>query len=137
MLPSIIYGGNHFDSRGEIKFNNLFDMSQVKRCYSIKLKEKDIRRWQGHKIEQRWFTAISGSFNIQLIKVDNWIKPSINLQKTNYQLKSEALDFIHIPSGYITSIEALYDNSILLAMSDYLLNEINDEYKFSNNYFQI
>jgi hypothetical protein len=137
MLPSIIYGGNHFDSRGEMKFNNLFDMSQVKRCYSIKLKEKHIRRWQGHKIEQRWFTAISGSFNIQLIKVDNWVKPSINLQKINYQLESEALDFLHIPGGYITSIEALSHNSILLVMSDYLLNEINDEYRFSNTYFKI
>ena len=59
------------------------------------------------------------------------------IYQINYQLKSEALDFVHIPGGYITSIEALSHNSILLVMSDYLLNEINDEYRFSNTYFKI
>ena len=77
------------------------------------------------------------SFNIQLILVDNWIEPSINLPKLGFELSSKSLDVLHIPSGYLTSIEGLDDNSILLAMSDYGLNEINDDYKFPNNYFKI
>lgn len=128
MLQHIIFGGNHIDHRGELKFNNLFNMAQVKRFHSISLKKKHIRRWQGHKIEQRWFTAILGRFNIQLISVDNWIKPSIYLPK---------IDFFHIPSNYSTSIETLDDNSILLLMSDYGLNEINDDYKIPYKYFKI
>ena len=111
-------------------------MAQVKRFYSISLKKKHLRRWQGHKIEQRWFTAISGKFNIQLISVDNWIEPSINLPKIDFELSSKSLDVLHIPSGYLTSIESLDDNSILLAMSDYGLNEIKDDYKFPSNYFK-
>ena len=79
MLPHIIFGGNHTDHRGELKFNNSFNMTQVKRFYSISLNKNQIRRWQGHIIEERWFTAISGRFNIQLISVDNWIKQSINI----------------------------------------------------------
>ena len=137
MLPHIIFGGNHKDHRGELKFNNSFNMAQVKRFYSISLKKKHLRKWQGHKIEQRWFTAISGKFNIELISVDNWIEPSINLPKIGFELSSKSLNVLHIPSGYLTSIEALDDNSILLAMSDYGLNEINDDYKFPNNYFKI
>ena len=137
MLPHIIFGGNHIDHRGELKFNNSFNMFQVKRFYSISLNKKHLRKWQGHEIEQRWFTAISGKFNIQLILVDNWIEPSINLPKLGFELSSKSLDVLHIPSGYLTSIEGLDDNSILLAMSDYGLNEINDDYKFPNNYFKI
>ena len=65
MLPYIIYGGNHIDHRGGLQFNNSFDITRFKRFYSIKLKKKCTRRWQGHKIEQRWFTAVSQSFSIQ------------------------------------------------------------------------
>ena len=60
MSPSLIYGGIYIDSRGELKFNNSFNMSQVKRFYSITLKEKlSTRRWQGHQVEQRWFTSFA------------------------------------------------------------------------------
>lgn len=137
MLPNIIFGGNHIDPRGELKFNNSFDVSQVKRIYSILLNQKRIRGWQGHKIEQRWFTAVSGRFNIQLILVDNWNEPSISLPKIDFELSSDSLDVLHVPSGYLTSIEAVEDNSILLVMSDHGLNEINDEYRFSEKYFKI
>jgi dTDP-4-dehydrorhamnose 3,5-epimerase-like enzyme len=137
MFPSLICGGIYIDSRGELKFNNSFNMSQVKRFYSITLKEKlNIRRWQGHRVEQRWFTAVSGSFRIQLILVDNWNKPKVELNKINFDLSSEKLDVLHIPGGYLTSIEATSDNSTLLVMSDYSLNEIDDEYRFPEEYFK-
>ena len=42
MLPNIIFGGNHKDHRGELKFNNSFNMAQVKRFYSISVKKKNI-----------------------------------------------------------------------------------------------
>tara|TARA_B110000003_G_scaffold125200_1_gene127421 strand:+ start:13302 stop:13733 length:432 start_codon:yes stop_codon:yes gene_type:complete len=137
MIPSLITGGAHSDNRGQLKYNNTFNLSQVKRMYSIIINNKfNIRRWQGHKIEQRWFTAISGSFNIKLILVDNWIEPNSNLNIINFQLSSDSLDILHIPAGYVTSIEANLDNSILLVMSDYSFNEINDEYRFPENYFK-
>jgi dTDP-4-dehydrorhamnose 3,5-epimerase-like enzyme len=122
MLANIIFGGNHIDTRSELKFNNSFDVSQVKRIYSILLNQKRIRGWQGHKIEQRWFTAVSGRFNIQLILVDNWNEPSISLPKIDFEQSSNSLDVLHVPSGYLTSIEAVEDNSILLVMSDHGLN---------------
>ena len=137
MSPSLIYGGIYIDSRGELKFNNSFNMSQVKRFYSITLKEKlSTRRWQGHQVEQRWFTAVSGSFRIQLILVDNWNKPKAELNKINFDLSSDKLDVPHIPGGYLTSIESTSDNSTLLVMSDYRLNDIDDEYRFPEEYFK-
>ena len=47
MQPSLIPGGVHLDIRGELKFNNSFKMSQIKRFYTITFKKKlDFRRWQ-------------------------------------------------------------------------------------------
>tara|TARA_B110000240_G_C13417490_1_gene417947 strand:+ start:684 stop:1097 length:414 start_codon:yes stop_codon:yes gene_type:complete len=136
MLPHIIFGGNHLDHRVELKFHNSFNMAQVKRFYSIRLNKKPIKRLQGYKIEQGWFTAISGRFNIQLISVNNWIKPSINLPKIVFELLSKSLNVLNIPGGYLTSIEATSDNSILLVMSDYWLNDIDDEYRLPEKYFK-
>lgn len=81
MIPKIINGGSHTDDRGTLKFNNDFDATAIKRIYVIQNKSTDfIRAWQGHKVEQRWFSVISGSFRIQLIEIDHWEKPSKNLE---------------------------------------------------------
>ena len=84
MQPSLIQGGVHLDRRGELKYNNSFKMSQIKRFYTITFKKKlDFRRWQGHKIEQRWFAAICGNFKNSLIFVDNWNKSNTKVEKIN------------------------------------------------------
>ena len=135
MLPHIIFGGNHIDYRGELKFNNSFNMAQVKRFYSISLNKKHIKRWQGHKIEQRWFSAIKGQFKVQLIKIDNWIEPVKELKRITFTLSENTLDVLYIPAGYITSIKSEEEGAKLLVMSDYMLNEISDNYKYPLTYF--
>jgi dTDP-4-dehydrorhamnose 3,5-epimerase-like enzyme len=94
-----------------------------------------VRAWQGHKVEQRWFSVIQGCFKIQLIAVDNWDKPSENLPRLDYVLESATLDVLHIPGGYVSSIQALEEKSKLVVMSDYQLREINDEFRYPINYF--
>ena len=84
MNPSIIEGSEFSDNRGKLIFNNSFDLSSIKRIYLIENRSTStIRAWQGHKIEQRWFSAVRGSFAIFLIKIDNWDNPNkyINPQK--------------------------------------------------------
>lgn len=136
MEPAIIKGGQFQDERGIINFNNDFNALGVKRIYTIENKSTDfIRCWQGHKIEQRWFSAIGGSFKIQLVQIDNWENPSKNLPRFEFILKSESLDILHIPAGYVTAIQALEEDSKLLLFADYQLREIQDEYRFDLNYF--
>ena len=135
MNPSIILGGSHKDKRGVINYNNSFDTTLVKRIYVIENSLNFIRRWQGHKIEQRWLSTIKGEFMIQLIEIDNWKRPGKDLNKISFKLKDESLDVLHIPAGYITSIKALTRDAKLLAMSDYSLGDINDDYKYSSDYF--
>lgn len=136
MKPTIIQGSSHKDQRGSLSYNNSFDATSIKRIYVIENNLGFIRRWQGHKIEQRWFSAIKGDFVIQLIKVDNWDKPNRQLEKITFELSEGNLDILHIPAGYITSIKSLKEGSKLVVLSNYALNEINDEYRFSTNYFK-
>ena len=137
MIPKIIKGNSHTDQRGNLFYNNNFDLSAIRRIYIIENKSVDfIRAWQGHKIEQRWFTATNGTFKIKLIKIDNWESVSTDLEVIEFNLNAEKLDVLHVPSGYVSSIQSLEKEATLLVMSDYLLGEVNDEYRFDADYFK-
>ena len=138
MEPKLINGNYHSDQRGTLFYNNDFDASLIKRIYIIENESPEfIRGWQGHQIEQRWFSVVNGKFKIQLIKIDNWEKPSVNLEILTYLIDSEKLNVLHVPKGYISSIQSLELNSKLLVMADYLLGEIKDEYRYDIDYFKI
>lgn len=135
--PNIIKGNSFSDERGKITFNNEFDAVEVKRIYFIENHSLDfLRGWQGHQIEQRWFLCVTGAFEIKVIKIDNWDNLSKDLQALAFQLNADNSDVLHVPNGYITSIQALDENSKLMAMSDYLLGEVKDEYRFDIQYFK-
>lgn len=136
-MPKIIKGNSFNDERGNIIFNNEFNATAVKRIYFIENHSLGfIRGWQGHQIEQRWFMSVKGSFEIKAIKIDNWEHPSKDLKVLNYQINSENSEVLHIPSGYITSIQALEEGSKLMSMSDYRMGELQDEYRFDIQYFK-
>lgn len=135
--PKIISGNQFSDHRGTITFNNDFVASKIKRIYFIENVDVDfIRAWQGHKIEQRWFSAVCGEFEIKLVKVDNWQTPNKEAEILEFELSSTQLDILHIPPGYISSIQARECGAKLMVMADYCFGEIVDEYRFPVNYFQ-
>jgi len=137
MIPKIINGGSHSDARGTLFFNNSFDASFIKRIYVIENENTDfIRGWQGHKIEQRWFSAIKGSFRIQLIEIDNWEHPSKDCKPFTSIINAEKLDVLHVPQGYVSSIQSLEEESKLLVMADYLLGITKDEFRYEVDYFE-
>lgn len=137
MIPRIINGGSHSDTRGTVRFNNSFDATTIKRIYLIENNETTfVRGWQGHRIEQRWFSVLQGSFKIELIAIDNWENPSRDLKSLSFIVNAETLDVLHVPQGYVTSIQALNEGAKLLVMADYLLGTIQDEYRFDIDYFK-
>ena len=138
MDMQLILGNRYADARGQLFYNNHFDASQVKRIYIIENNSTDfVRGWQGHQTEQRWFSAIQGKFKIELIQIDNWKQPSKNLKVYSFVIDSDKLDVIHVPQGYVSSIQSLEEDSKLLVMTDYLLGEINDEFRYEIDYFKI
>lgn len=136
MEPKIIDGSVFSDSRGHLFYNNNFISSAVKRLYIIQNINCEFRRgWQGHKIEQRWYSAINGSFEIKLIKIDHWENPTRDLKPVIFILESKNLDVLHIPPGYVSCIQSIEEESKLLLMSDYLVGAIDDDFRFDLNYF--
>lgn len=137
MIPKIIRGGSNTDSRGTLLYNNNFDASGIKRIYVIENKETTfVRGWQGHRIEQRWFSVLQGSFKIELIAIDNWENPSTDLERLSFIVDAEKLDVLHVCAGYVSSIQSLKEGAKLVVMADYLLGEVQDEYRFDITYFE-
>lgn len=137
MFPNLLQGNSHNDERGIVFYNNNFDASYIKRIYLIENQNVDIvRAWRGHRIEQRWFSAINGSVKIQLIAIENWDRPNKKSERFEFVLDSQKMDILHIPAGYVSSIQSLNEGASLLVMADYLLGAINDEYRFEVDYFE-
>lgn len=137
MVPKIIRGGKHTDSRGTLLYNNDFDAFGIKRIYVIENNETTfVRGWQGHRIEQRWFSVLQGRFKLELIAIDSWDNPCKDLERLSFIIDAETLDVLHVPSGYVSSIQSLEEGAKLLVMADYLLGEVQDEYRFDIDYFK-
>ena len=137
MVPKLIQGKSHQDERGTLFYNNDFDASVIKRIYVIENQNTDlVRAWRGHEIEQRWFSAMMGSFKIELIAIDNWDRPARNLERLEFVLDSQKLDILHIPAGYVSSIHSLSEGSKLLVMADYSMGALKDDYRYEVNYFE-
>lgn len=132
----LLKGNQHLDSRGTVFYNNDFDATAIKRIYMIENQTTDfIRGWRGHKIEQRWFSVIKGSFKIELIAIDDWDHPSQELKRDTFYIYAETMDVLHVPAGFVTSIQSLEDGARLLVMADYLFGALNEEYLFEVGYF--
>ena|SRR5690606_3587056 len=132
-----IKGGIAKDERGEIRFVNAFDMSAVKRFYIIRNSDVElIRGWRGHRIEQRWFYVLSGSFEFNIVKIDNWEAPTENLSVGKLFLRADELSVLHIPAGYATAIRATEPNAELLVYGDYGIEHASqDDYTWELDYF--
>ena len=65
MNPVLIQGGCFADARGALRFCNDFDMSAVKRFYTIaNSADQPVRGWIGHKKETKWFFPLKGKTEI-------------------------------------------------------------------------
>lgn len=129
--PQFLEGKKHQDERGIITYNNDFDATSIKRMYTIENADLHfIRGWQGHKMEQRWFSAIHGAFKIQILSIAYFEKGLKGLQPYSFVLKADQMDILHVPAGFVSSIQALEEGAKLLVLADYKLGEVDDEFRF-------
>jgi len=126
--PRIIKGDDFIDERGKIQFINNFDLSPIKRIYFTSHYNIDtIRAWQGHKVESCWFYCVKGGFKIKLIRIDDWDNPSNECNVFEYELSEEKPQVLVMPNGYVNGFKATKEDSKLMLMSNYGLNEIEDD----------
>lgn len=138
MSPSIIKGGSHTDHRGTLRFMNDFDMSPVRRFYTISHPDTQTTRgWRGHRIEQRWFYVTEGVFEIEFVSIDDWKSPSKDLPISSFIMASKNNEILHVPVGYATRIRALEDNSRVILFADYSIENTKlDDHLWPLDYFK-
>jgi len=123
---NFIVGGYHTDSRGLLRFVNEFDMKQIRRMYIIEPKFGQIRAWQGHKKEQKWFFVLEGSFLIQKVSMQ------VPEHRSKMIVLAEDNRVVHIDSGNYNGFEALTEGSKMLVFSDYTIDEAaSDDFRMS------
>lgn len=137
MKPTQIKGGIAEDQRGHIRFVNDFDMTQVKRFYIIKNADTElVRGWRAHRTEQRWFYVLSGSFTVDIVKIDDWEKASRDLPVERLLLQVSEMQVLHMPVGYGTAFRALEADSELLVYADFdIAHTATDDYTYPVDYF--
>ncbi len=135
----VFEGGIHSDQRGELRYNNNLDLSEIKRYYIIGSKRKNsLRAWQGHKIENKYFTLLKGSCKIHLIKIDDWNNPSKDIQITSIDLEESKNKTLFVPGGYATGILNTSEQMELMVFSNQSLTaSLDDDFRFDENYWSI
>jgi dTDP-4-dehydrorhamnose 3,5-epimerase len=133
--PEILKGNSFSDERGELLFNNDFDMLPIKRFYIIRHTDKKvIRAWQGHQIEHKFFKCINGSFVVVWKKIDDFTNPNDANQPKFAILQKKENNILSIPPGYVNGLKALEDNSEILVFSNFYLGEVSDDsFRFDKN----
>ena len=94
MNTEVIQGGRCADARGVLRFCNDFDMSAVKRFYTIaNSTEQPERGWIGHKRETKWFFPVRGK---TVIEVENFNRVD---RVERVEMDAERPCILKVPSG--------------------------------------
>ncbi len=135
--PLLIPGDLFIDDRGEIRFINDFDMSDVKRFYAVSNhKNGFIRAWHAHKNESKYVTVIHGAAVLAAVKIDDWVNPSKNLKIYRYILCDSKPAILSIPKGYANGFMTLKQDTKLIFFSTATLEESRgDDIRYDARYW--
>lgn len=133
----LISGDLAVDDRGEVGFVNNFDMTQVKRFYTVvNHKTGFIRAWHAHKKESKYVTVVNGAAIIAAVKIDNWDKPSKDLKIYKFILSAVRPSVVFIPKGYANGFMNLtVDTKILFFSNSTLEESMGDDIRYDAYYW--
>lgn len=139
MGVQIIEGARFEDHRGSVSFVNDFNFENIERFYVITNSEENpIRAWQGHKLDQKNFYCVAGSFKIGYVAIDEWENPSKDLKVETVILTFTESKVLHIPAGFANAIVALEKDSKLISFSTLPLSRVKeDDVRYPSDYWTI
>ncbi len=137
--PRLIDGGLHVDARGTVGFVNTFDLKGVDRFYWIVAREPNVfRGWIGHRRDQKWFSVLSGTVEVFVVKPDDWKSPCRHLATQNYLLTASKPQVLHVPAGYATGSMDKTGGSILVVHSSGKIEQARtDEFRWPAEYWPL
>lgn len=135
--PILMSGDLFVDDRGEVDFVNEFDMTSVKRFYTVVNHRRGfIRAWHAHKKEAKYVTVVNGAALVAAVEIDNWHEPSKDLKVHRYVLASVKPSVLYIPSGHANGFMTLREDTKLMFFSTTTLDESRgDDYRFDSRYW--
>ena len=125
MEVEVLAGGKHEDARGSLRFCNDFDMSEVKRFYTIANSAAEPKRgWIMHKRETKWFFPLTGVTEVKVRgEGEQWD------HCLSFVLSAEEPSVLRIPPGHWFCIEQ-DGTAEVQVFSDCSLGEYeNDDYR--------
>ena len=124
-LPSVIEGYVHADVRGTLRFCNGFDLSAVKRFYTIANSAgQSVRGWIGHKKETKWFFPLKGTTVIVVEPMDD-----SRARSTRFILAAESPAVLNVPCNHWFYIEQ-HEGAEVMVFSDCKVGEYkNDDFR--------
>ena len=126
MNTELIQGGMHIDARGALRFCNDFDMSAVKRFYTIaNSAEQLVRGWIGHKRETKWFFPLSGVTTIEVETMDLAAKDP-EVAKSSVVLAADKPSVLKVGPGNWFCINQ-DGNAEVMVFSDCKVGEFKDD----------
>ena len=134
--PELYKMGESTDFRGSLEYYNDLSISHFKRFYIVSNPTKGtVRAWHGHKIEAKLIKVLEGEFIVSLAKIDDWSKPSKNIEIIEYNINSNS-DIIYVPPGYANGAMNTVSNSKIMYFSSLELEDsVKDDYRYESKYW--
>jgi dTDP-4-dehydrorhamnose 3,5-epimerase len=137
--PVMMAGGLAADDRGELAYVNDFRFEGVKRFYMVSnYSQGFVRAWHGHKREAKYVTAVSGAAMVGAVCIDDWERPSKELEVQRFVLSAHRPSVLYIPPGYANGFMSLTADLRLMFFSTSSLEESHgDDFRYESRYWDI
>ncbi len=137
--PTLVNGGLAVDDRGQVSFVNDFDFKDVKRFYMVSNHRSGfIRAWHAHKKEAKYVLVVKGAAVVGAVKVDDWDKPSKDLEVKRFVLSEKKPTVLYIPAGYANGFMSLTKDAQLMFFSTSTLDEsLGDDFRYDSRHWDI
>ena len=136
---NLIQGGLAVDDRGQVEFINDFNFEGVKRFYIVSNHTRNfVRAWHAHKNEGKYVFVARGAALVGAVQIDDWEKPSQNLDVQRFVLSEKKPSVLYIPPGYANGFMSLTDDAkIFFYSTSSIEDSLNDDYRFDARHWDI
>lgn len=135
--PSLLKGGLAVDDRGEVSFVNDFDFSDVRRFYVVRNHRSGfVRAWHGHRRESKRVLVVEGTALVCAVRIDDWERPSRELQIHRYVLSARQPAVLCLPPGYANGFMSLTrETAVVFFSSARLEDSLQDDVRYDARYW--
>lgn len=134
-----IRGGKCKDERGSLSFVNDFDFSNVRRFYMVENRDVGVfRGWHGHKNEAKYVFLVKGRATLAAVEIDDWDKPSKDLEIITFELDEKRPSVVYIPKGFANGFKSQASGTKVIFFSTSTLKESKaDDIRFPPEYWKL